>query len=146
MLDQSFSFVALGIYLDPEKKKKEVAHKKYGETHGKLATLLDLANVVRKSELQVEQTVFGNYFIELDKDARRAMAARLCLRIPVIQQLLCDAREQPVVIEEYLKPCAESTKRRRAPNIETLLDLIRDGADSGDSAILRACSNVRRAS
>ena len=143
MLGEPLTFDQLGVYLDYVPGKKETANKKYGENHAKLATLLDLAEIVPGPRLVVEQTPFTRLFACLSNDERIALAARLAFRIPIIQQLLSDARLQEVAIADYLKPFSESTKKRRRPNIKAILDLISSNVETCDGELYASIINVR---
>lgn len=144
-LGEPQTFDGMGVYLDYSLKKKPAANKKYGENHSKLATLLDLADIVSVgNSKQVAPAPFGTYFSSLDKESRERAAARLAFRIPVVQHVLADALDGEVSIADYLKPFAETTKMRRLPNVVAILDLIKRQSTSSDSELRYALKNVRR--
>ncbi|WP_146003642.1 hypothetical protein [Enorma phocaeensis] len=142
-LDEAQTFDQLGVYLDYDSSKKVTANKKYGENHAKLATLLDLADIVSGAPLHVCATPFSERFRALSLDEQRSMTARLAFRIPIIQRILIDAAHGSVDASEYLKPFSESTKKRRLPNLRTLFVLIEQHACEDDERLLNALSNVR---
>lgn len=142
-LDEWLTFEQLGVYLDNTSGKKETANKKYGENHAKLATLLDLADIMPASPLRIVVTPFSVLFTQLSQDEQEAFAARLAFRIPVIRQILVDAAAHEVSVTNYLKPFSDSTKKRRLPNIRTILGLISNHISSEDEDLLISMSNVR---
>ena len=142
-LDERQTFEQLGVYLDYVPGKKETANKKYGENHAKLATLLDLAEIMPSSPLRVTVTPFSALFAQLSQDEREAIAARLVFRIPLVRQMLVDAAVHEVSISDYLKPFSESTKIRRLQNIRTILEHIAAHASSEDDRLLASIGNVR---
>lgn len=142
-LDEEQTFDQLGVYLDYDSSKKVTANKKYGENHAKLATLLDLADIVSGASLRVCATPFSERFRTLSPDEKKSMAARLAFRIPIIQQVLIEAANGPVSASEYLKPFSESTKKRRLPNLRALFVLIEQHTCEEDERLLHALSNVR---
>lgn len=143
--DKTLTYEELGIYLYPDEKKAETAHKKYGENHGKTASLLDLAYVERaQNRTGFRSTWFDQLFERLDEDEKRGMLARLALRIPIIRRMLIDASHGTVVLGDYMTSLAKTTKLRRRPNITKLLDLIREEADAADVAITKSLDNVSR--
>lgn len=140
-IGEAQEFENLGIYLDFASGKKPTANKKYGENHAKLSTLLDLTDIANEGKMTVVPTEFGRLFCELDECEKEAMAARLMLRIPIIQHLLMDVSET-VSISDHLKPFAETTKRRRLPNVRTLVRMVGDQLESGDVEMRRALAKI----
>ena len=142
--DELLTFDAMGIYLDPEKRKSDVANRKYGENHGKTAALLDLAYLEKvQGKTGFRGTYFDALFDSLDDDAKEEMTARLALRIPIIRKMLVDARYEEVVMGDYLVTLSMSTKKRRRPNVSKLLDMIAAHTERG-SGISNAILSVRR--
>lgn len=135
-------FEGLGIYLDYEPHKKPAANKKYGENHAKLAVLLDLADIVNAGKMKVVPTEFGSLFAQLDCTEKRAMAARLCFRIPIIQRMIA-SNEEEVEITDYLKIFSDSTKKRRLPNIKALLAIIKQEMEPSDKGLSLAFEKIR---
>ena len=144
-LDEAMTYEVLGIYLCPEERKVEGAHKKFGENHGKTAVLMDLAYLTSNgSRTAFMASQFGRLFMELDEPSQRAIAARLVLRIPIISRMLLDAKDKEIVLSDYLTTLSESTQKRRRPNVSALFDLIYEQADERDAAIRAAILRIRR--
>lgn len=143
--DKILTYEELGIYLYPDERKVESAHKKYGENHGKTASLMDLSYVERsRNRTGFRSTFFDEPFEELDERSKRRMLARLALRIPIVRRMLIDAYDGEVELGDYMTSLAKTTKLRRRPNVTKLLDLIYAEADISDIAIIKAIDNVRR--
>lgn len=135
-------FEGLGIYLDYEPHKKPAANKKYGENHAKLAVLLDLADMANAGKMKVVPTEFGSLFAQLDCTEKRAMAARLCFRIPIIQRMIA-SNEEEVEIADFLKIFSDSTKKRRLPNVKALLAIIKQEMRQSDEGLNLAFEKIR---
>ena len=145
--EEGISYEQLGAYLgDDNFNKKMTANKKLGENHAKLATLLDLANITSKDrKLLVYPTRFGELFLRLPAKEQDLMLAKLVLRIPVIQHILCDAATKGEVhVSEYLVLLANSTRTRRLPNIMRLLELIENACEPSDSTMRKLLAKVSR--
>lgn len=138
------SFDAMGMYLSPDDRKVVSAHRKYGENHGKTASLLDLAYIEKNArKTGFKETPFDEPFDALSSEDKYRMIARLALRIPIVRQMLVNARDHDVTMGDYLETLSTSTQKRRRSNISKLLDLIAAQAESG-TTIYRALHNVRR--
>lgn len=142
--EQLLTFEDLGIYLYPDEKKAESAHKKYGENHGKTASLLDLAFVERNANRTgFRSTYFDSLFDALSESDKLSMFARLSLRVPIIRRLLVDSNDHEVSLGDYMTSLAKTTKLRRRPNVTRILDLLKTEASDTDTAIKHALENVR---
>lgn len=146
ILSQAEDFVDysdLGVYLQPNGFRKDGANKKYGENHGKLASLMDLATIEKKSRFGCRRTEFSSRFSACDPSDKSRLFALLAMRIPVIQQILRAADKGTVSVIEHLVVLSESTQKRRLPNIIALLNVIKDQA-SPDSSLFAAILRVER--
>lgn len=124
----SMTYDDLGFHLDGKFKNK-IAQKKYGENHSKFAALLDLTVITSpKNSNQIELSVLGKAYYKLDEKTREKLAARLALRIPIVQALLKDASYEQVFITDYMYGLSDETKKRRKPNIINLLNFIKQYA------------------
>lgn len=145
-LDEQLSYEGLGVYLSGDGVRKDpIANKKYGENHGKTAALFDLALVTRENGvLGFRSTRFGDLFCDLSEEGKRLMAAKLSLRIPIVRKMLVDARNERVSLGDYMRILAQSTQKRRRPNVLALLDCISEGIVEGDASIRAALGNIGR--
>ena len=144
-LEEFLTYKDLGIYLYPDERKSDGANQKYGENHGKLAALMDLASVERQGgKAGCLAAPLTKYFHDLSDEAKREMMAKLSFRIPVIRNVLFDAQNNIVSITDYLNMLSESTVKRRLPNIINLFSLIGEYCSTENSELNAALANVRR--
>ena len=141
---QSMSYDELGTYLDNGKEKKEVAQRKYGENHSKMAALLDLVVITApNNSYRVSLSVFGMAFNKRNDNEKKNLVARLLLRVPIIQKMLIDALTSEVDIEDMLSCLAGQTKKRRKPNIASLLQFISKELGDESCTLRKALDNIR---
>lgn len=141
---QSMFYDELGIYLDNGKEKNKVAQRKYGENHSKLAALLDLVVIIAESHsYKVSISVFGTAYNKKSEEEKKKLVARLFLRIPIVQKMLIDALSAKIYIDDELTCLADQTKKRRRPNIASIIEFISNEAGDGDSCLRRALNNIR---
>jgi hypothetical protein len=118
------SFDELGQYLTYP-GKSDVAYKKYGENHSKLAALLGLAIIdQRNPKSLVYATVFGKVFKNFKPNDRERLLVRLIYRIPVIQKIVLAAKTGKTTISEHLSVLSPTTQQRRRPNVANLINFI----------------------
>ncbi|MHB8983992.1 MAG: hypothetical protein ACYC4E_01395 [Carboxydocellales bacterium] len=141
---QSMSYDELGTYLDNGKEKNEVAQRKYGENHSKLAALLDLVVItVNSNSYKAAISVFGTAFYKRTDDEKRKLAARLLLRVPIVQKMLIDGLSTETDIEDELSCLADQTKKRRKPNIASIIEFISEELGDRDTTLRKALDNIR---
>jgi hypothetical protein len=141
---QSMTYDELGTYLDNGKEKNEVARRKYGENHSKLAALLDLVVITAPSNsYKVALSVLGEAFNKRNSIEKKRLAARLLLRVPIIQKMLINALTSEIDIEDELSCLAVQTKKRRKPNIVSLLQFISDELGDKNGILKKALDNIR---
>jgi hypothetical protein len=141
---QSMTYDELGTYLDNGKEKNEVAQRKYGENHSKLAALLDLVVITTpNNSYKVALSVFGIAFNKRNDTEKKKLTARLILRIPIIQKMLIDALASEIDIEDELFCLAVQTKKRRRPNIATLLQFIADEVGNEGGVLQKVLDNIK---
>lgn len=119
------AFDEMGYFLNG-KQRNEIANRKYGENHAKLATLLDLAmiNFPNNSAL-IFSSVLGQVYYNLSKEHKELILARLALRIPVIQNILLDAMQHKTSVDNHLKHLSAETHKRRKPNVVAIIEYIK---------------------
>ena len=103
-------------------EKNNIANKKYGENHSKLAAMLDLAVVSKdSSSAVVSLSILGGAFCNLTSDEKDDILAKLCYRIPIIQKAICaDDAEESLLCD--MQCLASTTKLRRLCNVRSLLE------------------------
>lgn len=106
--------------------KKIGADKKFGENHGKLTTLLDLACVSKENNnAKIGCSILGNEFLKLSDTQKDKLIARLCCRIPIVQNALTSDDEE-LSINKDMKILAKSTRARRLSNVKAVLGFAKD--------------------
>ena len=127
------SYLDLGKYLCA-KGTKDGACTKYGENHGKLAQQHGFAYFRGRG---LAATYLGTCYLHLEETARRRVRARMCLRIPIVQQTLLAAEHGTVymtdVLAQYL---ASSTGQGRRPYVTGIFDALRQVADASVKELL----------
>lgn len=124
---EPMSFEDIGYYLtreDPTSKQNEVANKKYGENHAKMAALLDLV-LIDKANVRAHITLseFGTYYALLSHEKQEDISYKLCLRIPIAQNYFLSDHPQDT-LEEDLKILSNATQKRRRSNVANVVKWI----------------------
>lgn len=105
-----------------ESGKKESAYKKYGENHAKIAQLLGLVVIVRKSHSRVYLSQLGKVVESYTIEEQVRIIHRLIFRIPVIKFLIREHKYSSDEVYETLSMfLSPSTAMRRKSNVERLL-------------------------
>jgi hypothetical protein len=140
---KAMTYDELGTYLDNGQNKNEIAQRKYGENHSKLAALLDLTVITsQKNAYRVSVSVFGEAFNKLDNASKKAITARLMFRIPIIQKMLIQATEVRVNVDDELSSLSEQTKKRRKPNILSIIRFLYEATSDEDSHFRSILNNI----
>ena len=91
----------------------------------KTAAQLGLCNFER---CRANGNSLGNQFVKLSDTEQKALLPKLCLYIPYIQNyFMSGSREQS--LEEMLNILSETTRVRRRPNVNTIIDTIKNSLD-----------------
>jgi len=140
---KAMTYDELGTYLDNGQNKNEIAQRKYGENHSKLAALLDLAVITsQKNAYRVSVSVFGEAFNKLDSSSKKAITARLMFRIPIIQKMLIEATEIRINIDDELSSLSEQTKKRRKPNILSIIRFLHEATSEEEFHFRSILNNI----
>ena len=106
-------------------EKNDIADKKYGENHGKLAALLDLAVVSKDSvSATIYQSVLGEAFCSLSMQEKDEILTRLCLRIPIIQNAMC-SNDEELSLQNDMAILSATTRTRRMSNVRDLINFVK---------------------
>lgn len=124
--EEGLGFDDLGYQLI--KSKGAVAQKKYGENHSKLAELMGLVTIERKSCSIVKLTSLGEYLISCSIPQKEAIWRRMLLRNPYLQYLLGRACKGRISYAESVACLAPSTQGRRRSNVHLLVEFILKGS------------------
>ena len=146
-LRQPLTYKELGEKLPGRTSESDNAKTKYGENHAKLLALLDLVYV--NSDTRPSTVVLspvGKIVVELPNYKRLEIITKLILRIPIIQNVLRDAKNGSIVLADYLSVLEESTLIRRTGNVADLIDLLKGKTTEMDRRIdniaVRTQSNI----
>ena len=112
-------------YLLRDEKRKEIADKKYGENHIKMASQLGLC---RFEKCRANANALGNLFIKLDESTRRNILPKLCLYIPYIQNYFMDGATDEAR-EKILSILSKTTQVRRRSNVNTIIQTVKEAID-----------------
>lgn len=127
--NKSMTFDDMGYYLklnDPNSKNNDIAFKKYGENHSKLAALLDLT-IVSKSNSRaiVSLSEMGKYYCNLSNEEQLKLASKLCLRIPIVQEYFLE-EDNSDIIDKNLSILSTTTQKRRRSNVMNVIRSVID--------------------
>lgn len=110
-----------------QKRRSEVADRKYGENHIKTAAQLGLCKIWNYKSYPTE---LGKLITTLEEKERQSVLPKLCLYIPFIQNYyVADANED--FLNKQLSILSPSTINRRRPNINTLIQTINKAVKDG---------------
>lgn len=112
----------LGFYLKHDLSSSLGANVKFGENHGKGASLLGIVNCV---ETKIVPSILTDSFCQLSLEEQEKILIVLLFRVPIIQILLQNAKNRSISVYEPLILLSESTQRRRAQCIKAILKIIR---------------------
>lgn len=107
--------------LNDGKERKYGALRKYGENHAKTAIELGL---VQESCGSYYLSCLGEYFNRLSNEQQCELLRRTILRNRYFQKLLIKAQTGPVSLRGEMSFFAESTQKRRLPNVKALYNIL----------------------
>lgn len=127
---EKMNYLDMGYYLRADynpNSMSNLALKKYGENHTKVAALMDLTHIGKQGiSSYIRPTELGRVFYELNKEEKENIACKLLLRIPIISNALTMDYS---TIDEDIKVLSKTTQKRRRSNISTMLKLIEEGKE-----------------
>ena len=97
---------------------------KYGENHSKLAEEFELVTISDHKPSIVTITNFGKYFAFFDRTEQIKLIKMLCIRDPLVQNLIIKAKREIVYYNDECKCLSESTRIRRRSNVKKLLEMV----------------------
>lgn len=105
------------------KPRSKVADAKYGENQGKTAVQMGLCSMDKQHRFW--PTTLGMVFNQLNKEDKANLLPKFCLYIPIFQNYcMCGMNDE--VINAYFSILSESTQKRRRPNINRIIDIIKN--------------------
>lgn len=103
--------------------RTRVADTKYGENHGKTAVQLGLCQMDKHHRFWA--TTMGECFNSLCGEDKEVLRPKQCLYIPIVHNyFVCG--EDKELMEGYFSLLSESTSKRRRPNINRLINLVKE--------------------
>jgi len=129
-LDQGLlciDYPQLGFYLKRDVNATLVANTKFGENHGKVATMLGLIGCVKKRFVLSSLT---EAFYIADDELKNQVLNRLWFRIPIVQILLKMAKDNIVNGYIPMQQLKESTMHRRGRSVQSILNYLKTYNDN----------------
>lgn len=128
--DLGLTFIELGRLLEGG-NKSNVAYRKYGENHAKLAELLDLVAITKTTPRLVFLTRLGRNFLESDNnrkvDILKSQIFRMSITKDIINKHILDGFNLISYLRMFLS--LETTKRRK-PNVKYLFKFLIDNGET----------------
>lgn len=116
--EEEINYQYVGYMLN--KNASEGAQIKYGENHLKMAIQMGLV-----TEKPYKVSELGKEYLALPEEERNKIKPKLYMRVPLIQKLLLESKEEKIdAMEEMRTYLSEKTAIRRRSNIKTLLSEI----------------------
>ncbi len=109
-------------YLLRTEPRTEIADLKYGENHAKVAAQMGLCVI---SKHKIYPSCLGVEFDKLSSDNKKNLLPKLALFIPFIQNVFVGQMTSEDV-EQSLAILSETTRKRRLPNVWTLINLVNE--------------------
>ena len=96
-----------------------------GENHAKTSIQLGLCEL-DNTRHKVQLSPLGKAFYGLSQERKKALIPKLCFYIPLLQNYFLTNRSE-ALLDSWLSILSDSTKKRRRPNVNTLVDIINRG-------------------
>jgi hypothetical protein len=100
--------------------RRDVAYQKYGENQSKTAAMLGLCSIMRG---KVNVSYLGVYFCNLSDEEQKLLLPKLMLYVPIVQNYFLAGRNESL-LEEYLSLLADTTRKRRIGNLNTMIQTV----------------------
>ena len=112
----------LGFFLKPDVTATLVANTKFGENHGKAASILGIANCVHK---RIVPSALTYAFVDFDNNLKIEIIKRLLFRIPIVQIILSAATSGKVNGYAPMLQLKDSTKHRRGQCLRAIFRILK---------------------
>lgn len=113
----------LGFYLKQDASATLAANTKFGENHGKAASILGIANCVNK---RIVPSALTYAFASLAPCEKDETIKRLLFRIPIVQIILHTAKDGKVNGFSSMSQLMESTQRRRSQCLRLIFRVLKE--------------------
>ena len=146
LVDHECSFEEFGENLPNRSSDNAIAKQKFGENHAKLLSQLDLAWIDKTNKpYKIHISPIGKIISNYKKEDRSAIASKLILRIPIIQEIIRESKNSVKTIYSHLSPVLnESTVTRRSSTINQLIDALSNIQSDKLKKRIRSTKNNRR--
>jgi hypothetical protein len=120
------TFVQLGILLEGP-GKTDMAYRKYGENHSKLAELLDLVTISNTRPRKIYLTSLGEMYHKVDNKNRIEIIKTQIFRMHLVRYIIMNYNNSLFNLSGDLQTSLkESTTDRRMSNIKALFKFLQD--------------------
>lgn len=107
----------------------DMARKKYGENHSKLAATMSLVTLSTYRPTVVKPTAWGNFLTRYPFSEKKDVLKKLLLRDNCVQHMLSCAFSGPVLYRDVVSFLKDSTKTRRGTNVRALVNFILEDSE-----------------
>lgn len=123
---QSYNYIDFGEIFPNRTSQTTISKQKYGENHGKLLSLMDLAWInTEKHPYEICISPIGKQ-IYANPTLLQSLIPKLLLKIPIIQNIVRDSKTNEIELDDYLSILKKTTTNRRRTNIILILNKIKD--------------------
>ena len=120
----NMNYAELGFRLKNDPNAKLYANIKFGENHGKGASLLGLVSCI---DQRFSLSPLSNYFCQIsDTSIQEEIVKRLFFRIPLVQAILMAARDGIINGYQLMSGLSASTQKRRGQCLRAVFRYLRD--------------------
>ena len=133
--EDCLSYEELGRKLLGDGKSRN-AYTKYGETYSKFSTLLDLT-VIDNHPVSISLSPIGKLIMTYSEQKKAEFYTKQILRIPIIQLIIKDARNNTSIRQHIKDLFSESTIERRTSSISFMLSILKQSGSKTISDRLR---------
>ncbi len=129
---RSMTYVECGKFLSSD-GKSDIAYRKYGENHSKLAMLMLFLSSERGKNIELRSTKLALVWEKLCKDEQNKLILILILRIPIVRICIYDSLSREIDLRNYMSDLSPKTVTRRAGNVYKLVRMVvKDSANNVD--------------
>lgn len=119
----SADYPQLGFFLKQDVNATLTANTKFGENHGKAASILGIANCVHQ---RIVPSTLTYAFVELNHDQKEDIIKKLFFKIPAVQIILRSAKNGTINGYDPMTQLMESTKHRRSQCLRAVFRILRE--------------------
>lgn len=113
----------LGFFLKKDAMATLVANTKFGENHGKAASILGIASCVHR---RIIPSALTYAFTDMNYEQKEEIIRRLLFRIPIVQIILHAANNGIVNGYDSMTQLMDSTRRRRSQCLRAIFRILKE--------------------